>query len=338
MIAQKNDPICEVRSFAERDIDVWLAEELRVNSIFARWFAERANLPAEIQTPAMRTRTSVASENGETDVEALFGTASGRKIGLLIENKIEHSVSADQIRRYFDRGLHGIKYGHWDEFSILVFAPSAKLAKYASIFDKASQISFEDAAAFLATTATDSRTSYRSAFLQRASIEREVEVDGADAFRVSFWKKLYEMVDQKFPGFFALDRAKFPKTTYIAANCIGSPNYFRVDLKGHMGEVDLAFSNFNPGPLLNFLEENRPKVASVVFNKRSIALQIGGLPKFFAGDGIEIIESRALKSFEAAYTLLNFWKDQRKFFDEHYAAADVGPANPGTDLREDRAT
>lgn len=89
---------CQVRSFLERDIDLWLAEELRVNAGFAAWLVSRAAGPTDIDVPAVRTRVSVMGENGETDVEALFGPEN--RFALLVENKVEHSVSADQIARY----------------------------------------------------------------------------------------------------------------------------------------------------------------------------------------------------------------------------------------------
>lgn len=311
--------VCEMRSFTERDIDVWLAEELRVNGAFARWFANRANLTSDVMTPAHRTRVSVMSENGETDVEAIFLTRADRKCGLLVENKIEHSLSADQITRYYRRGAHGVTYGYWDEFKIAVFAPATKIAKYSSLLMKTPHISFEEAASFLAFAANDLRASYRSAFLARAAIEQQIDIDGADAFRISFWKRVHEILDCKFHGVFAVDPNQFPKTTFIAANFVDAPSYFRVDVKGHMGEVDLAFKNVKPGQLLSFLEMHKPQMTSIALNKRSIALQIKGLPRFFVGDGLDAIETNALPSFEAAHTLLNFWKTNRTFFDAHYA-------------------
>ena len=320
MRSSETSSICEVTYFAERDIDVWLAEELRVNSTFARWFAGRANFTEDVECPAQRCSVSVMGENGETDVEAIFKSVSGRTFALLVENKIEHSISVNQIARYLDRGKYGMGYGFWDQFSIIIFAPAAKLAKYADVIGQTPRASFEEAAQFLSTTGTDARTQYRSVFLARAAMEKNLEVDGADAFRVSFWKSVYEMLDKKYPGYFSLDRTAYPRTTYFAANCVDAPGYFRVDLKGHMGEVDLAFKNSNAGQLLNFLEANKPEFARIVFNKRSIALQIKDLPKFFVGDGAATVETHALKSFEAAHMLLEFWKANRVFFDSHYGA------------------
>ncbi|MGY3695088.1 hypothetical protein ACVIGA_005168 [Bradyrhizobium sp. USDA 3240] len=276
--------LCEIRSFVERDIDVWLAEELRVNSAFAEWFCGKAST-ADIVFPA-RTRISVMSENGETDVEAVFETKSGDKFALLVENKVRHSLSADQLGRYFRRGDRGVDRGLWKKYAVLVFAPSAKLARYEAILGGTAAVSFENAAKFLISLGDDARAAYRADFIARAALEERVEVEGADAFRVEFWSSLYDMVDREFPGYFALDRRRLPKTTFIAANCVDSPKYLRVDLKGHMGEVDLALKNGGvAGALVTFLEAQKPEGSRVAFNKGSIVLRISQLPKFEVADG-----------------------------------------------------
>src|SRR3712207_610685 len=113
MVGLGGEIACEVRAFAERDVDVWLAEELRVNAPFAQWVAGRAGFHDEVEAPAIRTRVSVMGENGETDVEALYAMRSGERAAVLVENKIEHSLSADQLLRYINRGRYGVNYGYW---------------------------------------------------------------------------------------------------------------------------------------------------------------------------------------------------------------------------------
>jgi hypothetical protein len=44
--------LCGIRSFAERDADVWLAEELRANPDFAGWFCARTRFPGGPWFPA----------------------------------------------------------------------------------------------------------------------------------------------------------------------------------------------------------------------------------------------------------------------------------------------
>jgi hypothetical protein len=98
------------------------------------------------------------SENGETYVEAIFETVSGEKVTLLVENKVRHSISADQLQRYFTRGNHGIERRLWDRYEVIIFAPSIRLAQYKSVTGETTVLSFEDAADFLRSRAGDARS------------------------------------------------------------------------------------------------------------------------------------------------------------------------------------
>jgi hypothetical protein len=51
---------CDLTWFAERDIDVWLSEELRVNAAFADWFLKKIGnaLPIAGQPPGHVPRFS----------------------------------------------------------------------------------------------------------------------------------------------------------------------------------------------------------------------------------------------------------------------------------------
>lgn len=318
MSIEASKPICQVRHFMERDVDIWLAEELRVNAAFGEWFSRRARVSEQIVFPAERTQVSVMGENGETDVEATFCTSDGRRYALLIENKLEHSLKAEQLSRYRLRGQYGVNYGYWDAFTTVVVAPGAKLLKHTEAIADTPQISFEEIASSLLEGHPNIRIRYRAQFLMRAASEQHAAADVEDRFRIEFWKGIYHALDEKYPNYFALKRDSYPKTTYIAANCVGSPHYFRIDLKGTKGEVDIAFKNIGTGDLIRFLEDRKPKISNVVLNKQSIALQISGLPSFFVRDGILSAKESAMKSFEAAHQLLEFWKQNRAFFDNHY--------------------
>lgn len=311
--------LCEAGSFMERDIDVWLAEELRVNSDFASWFAEKSEVPSNVVVPAGRVRVSVMGENGETDVEAIFQTTTGRRHALLVENKLEHSLKEEQLVRYRNRGHYGISYGHWESYSIVVFAPATKLARYAVEMGATASISFEQAADRLRRSTTDLRTAYRADFLVQAASEQRVLAEASDEFRVRFWQRIHHLLDERYPGYFVINPKSYPKTTYIAAPAVGAPSYFRLDLKGTKGEVDISFRTRDAPRLVAFLEDRKPPTSRLVFNKVSIALQIADLPPFFVGDGIDIAGEKAMQSYGAAHLLTEFWRENRTFFDELYA-------------------
>lgn len=313
--------ICEVRSFAEKDIDVWLAEELRVNVDFARWFAEKCGAPSDVIVPAERTRVGVMGENHETDVEAIFTLASGAgagKCALLIENKIRHSIGRDQLSRYARRGLCGEDAGLWASHAVVVFAPQAAISRYANQLDCVEVISFEDAAEFLLSCATDLRSRYRAEFLKRSAVRWPIEAKGSDQYQVMFWNSLFAAVEDRYPNFFDLKRKKLSRDTFIAANCLNSPKYLRVDLKGHKGEVDLAFTGEKNGALIAFLFAEKPAGSEVAFHNQSTVLRIKGLPKFLVSDGVAQISELAMPCFDAAHALLKFWMANRAVIERYY--------------------
>ncbi len=94
-----------------------------------------------------------------------------------------------------------------------------------------------------------------------------------------------------------------------------------------MGEVDLAFEPVRPAELIPFLEKNKPDGASVAFNKGSIAVRIKGLEKFTVSEGFKSAEPQAIRAFQTAQTLLEFWKKNRSFLDGHYTSNDEARSN-----------
>ena len=48
--------VCSIHKFVERDIDMLIAEELRVNPDFCEWIVSHFEIDAQISFPAMHTR------------------------------------------------------------------------------------------------------------------------------------------------------------------------------------------------------------------------------------------------------------------------------------------
>lgn len=81
--------ICGINKFIERDIDMLIAEELRVNAAFGSWVMEKFAMPEELTFPAAITNVSVFEDGSEADVVATFKTKSGLLHRLFVENKID---------------------------------------------------------------------------------------------------------------------------------------------------------------------------------------------------------------------------------------------------------
>ena len=65
---------------------------------------------------------SVMTEDGESDVEAVL-SIEGKKIALLIEDKIDAIAMQEQAARYTIRGEKAVQRGEYDEFYVFIIAP-----------------------------------------------------------------------------------------------------------------------------------------------------------------------------------------------------------------------
>ena len=160
--------VCELTSFAERDIDVWLAEELRFNASFCRWFLEQVGVAPIPSLPAYRCLVSVTDETGrEDDVQAFFRLPNGGTFALLVEDKIKAAFQPNQMEDYLERGHKGVRLSSWNAFAVVVFAPS-----YRQLYvpDEVKIIKFDAAAKALQEGALNyERIEYRATFLQQAN-------------------------------------------------------------------------------------------------------------------------------------------------------------------------
>lgn len=308
---------CHIHGFQERDVDLLIAEELRVNTAFAEWFLHQAAPHLALKGTAVRTRVSVVEDGSESDVIACFEDGNGGTHRIFVEDKITAPMMPKQLERYLRRAEAELLRSDVTGFSVVLFAPAAYSA---TLPDGVTRISFEDAATALRQFSDDPRSAYRAAFLEDAvpitSVrERDIRIVETDPYIAKWWDKVYLMLDREFPGFFLRPHAQYPRSVYFAPRTFGMPDYLRIDLKGHMGEVDLVFKNLPVKTLTTGLAgleaPGRP-----IENSKSSALRITGLAPFRIADGYNIIETHVRTAYAAAATLLTFWSKHQDVFDK----------------------
>ncbi|HCE4613057.1 TPA: PD-(D/E)XK nuclease family protein [Vibrio parahaemolyticus] len=111
-----------LESVRERDTDLLLIEELHVEPAFQRFMVENILPQFEIASFSGAWH-SISTHNGESDVIAIFSDKNGKRVSILIENKINAAAQPRQAARYFERGEEGIKSDYWDTFVTCLFAP-----------------------------------------------------------------------------------------------------------------------------------------------------------------------------------------------------------------------
>lgn len=308
--------LCHIYNFQERDIDLLLAEELRVNQEFAAWFTDRVAPGLPVIAPAFRTRISVVEDGSEADVVACFRRTDNGLHRIFIEDKISAPLMPDQLERYQRRAAAEHARGHSNSFSVVLFAPAAY---WAVLPDGVRRVTFEEAAVALESNKNDNRAAYKAAFLRGALLltspaARDAHVADVEPFVVDWWEAVYAMLEREFPRFFAPPTTRYPRSVYFAPKTSGMANYLRVDFKGHLGEVDLAVKNVNYADLALALD-GLQLPGSLVGNGKSTAIRIGSLERFVIADGFDVIETKVRAAYAAAAKLLTFWKENRERFD-----------------------
>lgn len=304
---------CDISWFVERDIDIWLAEELRVNPSFARWFLDTLGEDKSITVPAYQTRTSIC-EGRETDVEALFRMADGNTFAALIEDRIKAPFQPGQMEDYKERGERGKEEHRWAQFAVAVFAPAYRIP-FLGLPNDVFTIEFEEAAQSLKLGSPDTRALYRACFLERAAQPTAIVVRDVSEFAKQWWFAVNQMVQEKFGDFFGPQEPA--KTSYINPKAMDMPSYLRLDLKGSQGEVALTFKGF-PESLLRSLVSPVKPAGIEIFKKGTWTdpvIRISNLPKFSVGDDLQITADRILSAYAAAHRLVLFWRENKDLFD-----------------------
>ena len=306
---------CALNWFLERDIDMLLAEELRVNPNFSKWFAQQAAPDIALLHPATQTRISVPENGSETDVLATFERRDGGQHRIWIENKISAGLMPQQLERYIDRANAQIARGDCNSCSVVLFAPAAhRLPTPAGV----TTLGFEAAAKAIAGDATDARLRYRAELLARAAAyatpaRQAQNMIDHEPHIIEWWDRAHAMVAQEFDGYFTRPRTRYMREMFFAPRTPDLPSYLRVDCKLRRGEVDLAFKNVAYDTLHRALSELDTAPGSLVENAKSTALRITGLPNISFSTDPDGKEVKA--AFAAVKELLDFWRANRSVFD-----------------------
>jgi hypothetical protein len=308
--------ICGINRFYERDIDMLMAEELRVSAEFGAWVMGRFGISAEFVFPAVSSNVSVVEDGSEADVVATFRTKTGLHHRLFVENKISAVLMPEQLERYVRRAEGEMRRELIAGFSVLLFAPSRYPRR--ALPERVARIDFEEAAVALSCRG-DLRSQYKASLLMKAlplltSAARDAQVVVTEPYVKDWWDAVYAMLEHEFGGYF-VHKTRYPRSVYFAPETLGQASYLRVDFKGHKGEVDLAFRGVSAAALSAALSlmENPP--GRVISNGKSSSIRIDGLDPFVISDGLIVIETRVRRAYQAAQDLLNFWNSNRTSFD-----------------------
>lgn len=256
---------------------------------------------------------SVSDGNlGETDVLVLVTTDQGKKVAILIEDKIDATFQPEQAERYSKRGELGQKQGAWDDFRTCLLGPADYLSSAPGPWGKT--VTLESLRKILLMSPNDrSDVSLFICNVVAACIEKwESKKLPMNEAAVSFWKQYSALCSQEHPTLkmtpLNSHQSKADPWPRFNAKTLG-PKVILVH-KPTQGRVDLTFDNI-PEEVVRQKFTHELKIGiSLVKAGKSSAIRIDVPPL----NHLEPFEGQRLKVVEAlmaAEALLGVWERNR---------------------------
>lgn len=236
-----------ISGICERDMDLFLIEELVADRDLLVWLFTRCDLVGEPDFDELAFTHSAVVGNGESDVEVRAKLKDGRSIVILIENKVDASFQPRQAERYRERAEDFCRKGLVDAAVTLLFAPSCYIGKNPASHGFDVTLTYEELRDWIAKRQKrDDRARYKEMLLL-AAIEKSGRgysplVDGAVS---SFQHRYWEMVCTLEPDIKMNEPKGRPSgSTFIQFRSKGLPKGLVVVHKVDRGFVDLQFKGW----------------------------------------------------------------------------------------------
>ena len=298
----------EVDSIEEREIDLLLLLEFHGSPQFRQFVLDRATGKKEGEFVGAWRGVFDTSE-GETDVLLLSKATDGKRMAVLIEDKINAPFQINQARRYRARGTIGIAEGVWDEFCTCLCAPSLFLTPHQGSGEWDVLLSFETIVAWLEPkTNSDPRAKFLLRALEKAVGKFKSGGFVPDERAIDFWRSYraichahYADLDMRPLGLAQSRNEPWPNFG------IGQfPINVRLEHKPWKGRVDLSFSNVSSDVAASKIGHLiKPPMRLVkAGSSTAIRLSVRSLQHLESFNSQEQI---VRESFDAVRTLLRFW-------------------------------
>lgn len=227
------------RDISEHDMDMLITEEFVYSDEFASLFLSKLNIKNSKLISTWISKTDIIY--GESDITIVFDL-NGKKIALLIENKIKALAMPEQPSRYFLRGEKGISNKNYDSFYVFIVAPENYLETNEKAKEYPYQISYESIREYFLKL-NDKRARFKLAQIDFAIEKQKRGYQAIKDIKVSdFWNK-YVIYQKKNYPYLKLSnqtsvhpaRSFWP---YFHTNILKTPIIYKSD----KGYVDLTFN------------------------------------------------------------------------------------------------
>lgn len=227
----------------ERDMDLLFMRKIASDKDFVRKFFLEGAQPAargydKESFTVEKVAHSVMTEDGESDIEAVL-SLGGKKIALLIEDKIDAIAMPEQSARYNKRGQKAVDRGDYDEFFVYIIAPRDYLNSNAEAKKYAHRVAYEDIHDNLEDEFEKAVIGHALSDANNVRLPRNSTV-------TKFWDQLYDFVNDHYPGVFQIHGQRGLERSgqagqWVSMSC-AKP--YSIQIKSDRGFVDLEISGY----------------------------------------------------------------------------------------------
>lgn len=327
-------PSVSVAGVRERDLDLLMLEEFVASSGFMRQFALSALQLDTRSWTVERAAHSVADSHGESDLLVDMKAPDGRRIRLLIENKIGAGMQPTQAQRYRRRAAIAKKRGKCDEAYTILVAPERYFGTQESRRGFDGTLTYErvlDLIKASSETLSPSRRAYKVYLLEQA-IEKGIlgYQSEADSVVSEFWTAYYQLATAAAPRLQMRRPGSKPSgSSFIYFKPRGLPKRARICHKLGLGVVDLQLRGMarRIAELRNAVGERLASGMRIDVASGSAAIRIL-TPIIDMSEPFEDQTDAALEGIRAAQRLLKWGLEQRAELDHALATLDADQSDP----------
>ena len=288
----------------ERDIDLYIINKFINDSKFKELFLKKINCK---NYQVCKCLHSFSDEDGESDITIILEN-DNRKIGLLIEDKINAIAMPKQYERYILRAEKQKHEGLFDNYYIFIIAPKTYIDSNNEAQKYDNKISYEEILDYI------SGDVYGESLIKKA-IKKAIEEKKKGYAVVEnklvtlFWEKYYEIVENKFSDL-KLNRNEGPRGSDANWPIFATPfKKIKIFHKADRGFIDLTFRRVSQyyfevyDIVKNVLKENM----TLQQTGRSLAIRIV-VPKIDFEKDFEEQEENVIQCLEVVRELQEFMK------------------------------
>ena len=226
------------RDILEHDMDMLILEEFSCSINFSKIFLSKVDITSATLCLTWQSKTD--SDLGESDMTLVFN-CEGKKIALLIEDKIDAIAMPEQPSRYVLRGNKGVANGEYDSFYIFIVAPRQYLEHNEKAQEYPNKVSYEEIRDYFETI-DDSRKSFK---LAQINLAIEKQKNGYQVIKndlvTDFWRKYIDYKNKYFPNLNLIVSNDIKPTNGVWA-CFRTKDKRIIYHKSNKGYVDLTFN------------------------------------------------------------------------------------------------